>query len=53
VTAETVGHASRLRFLLGAWTVNEATAIRRMIEVGVDVVISDRPDLVIQSLGAR
>ena len=53
VSAATVGHASRLRLLLGAWTVNEDTAIRRMIDVGADVVISDRPDLVIQSLGAR
>ncbi|MCI0546798.1 MAG: hypothetical protein L0027_05890 [Candidatus Rokubacteria bacterium] len=30
---------------LGAWTVNDTPAIERVIALGVDVVISDRPDL--------
>jgi glycerophosphoryl diester phosphodiesterase len=31
---------------LAAWTVNEEADIRRMIDLGVDMVMSDRPDLV-------
>ena len=31
---------------LSAWTVNEEPDIRRMVELGVDVIISDRSDLV-------
>ena len=38
-------HASRVR--VSAWTVNDADDIQRVIRVGADVVISDRPDLVI------
>jgi glycerophosphoryl diester phosphodiesterase len=30
---------------LSAWTVNEERDIRRMVDLGVDVVMSDRPDL--------
>jgi len=31
---------------LSAWTVNDESDIRRMIDLGVDVIMSDRPDLV-------
>lgn len=31
---------------LAAWTVNEEADVRRVLDLGVDVVISDRPDLV-------
>jgi glycerophosphoryl diester phosphodiesterase len=27
------------------WTVNDATTIKRMLDLGVDIVTSDRPDL--------
>jgi glycerophosphoryl diester phosphodiesterase len=30
---------------VSAWTVNDEADVRRMIDLGVDVVISDRPDL--------
>jgi glycerophosphoryl diester phosphodiesterase len=30
---------------VSAWTVNEEADIRRMIDLGVDIVMSDRPDL--------
>jgi glycerophosphoryl diester phosphodiesterase len=33
------------------WTVNEAAEIRRFIGLGVDVVITDRPDLAKTALG--
>jgi glycerophosphoryl diester phosphodiesterase len=36
---------------LSAWTVNEEVDIRRMIDLGVGVVMSDRPDLVLRILG--
>jgi glycerophosphoryl diester phosphodiesterase len=36
---------------LSAWTVNEEMEIRRMIDLGVAVVMSDRPDLVRRVLG--
>jgi len=36
-------HAASLS--LGVWTVNDATSIRKMLALGVDIVTSDRPDL--------
>jgi glycerophosphoryl diester phosphodiesterase len=36
-------HAARIR--LSAWTVNDESDLRRMAELGVDVIMSDRPDL--------
>jgi len=30
---------------VGAWTVNDEIGIRRMVELGVDILITDRPDL--------
>jgi glycerophosphoryl diester phosphodiesterase len=45
VDAAVVAAARRAGVLLGAWTVNEEADIRRMLDLGVDVVISDRPDV--------
>jgi len=36
-------HAAGLT--LGVWTVNDAADIRRMLDLGVDIVTSDWPDL--------
>jgi glycerophosphoryl diester phosphodiesterase len=36
---------------LSAWTVNEEADVRRMIDLGVPVIMSDRPDLVRRLLG--
>jgi len=36
-------HAANLA--LGVWTVNDPEAIRRMLDLGVDIITSDRPDL--------
>ena len=47
----TAAHRSGL--LVYAWTVNNPKPIRRMIERGVDGVISNRPDLVQEALGLR
>jgi glycerophosphoryl diester phosphodiesterase len=46
VTPDALALARARGFKVGAWTVNEPDAIRRIVEVGPDVVISDRPDLV-------
>ena len=46
IDAEVVSAARGAGIRLAAWTVNEAADIRRMIDLGVDMVMSDRPDLV-------
>ncbi len=45
VDADSVSAARTARLLLGVWTVNEPDALRRFIDLGVDIVITDRPDL--------
>jgi glycerophosphoryl diester phosphodiesterase len=32
------------------WTVNEPADIRKVLDLGVDGIISDRPDLVLQAI---
>jgi glycerophosphoryl diester phosphodiesterase len=46
IDADVVSAARVARIRLAAWTVNEEADIRRMIDLGVDMVMSDRPDLV-------
>jgi len=53
VTAEIVAQAARLGVALGAWTVNDPAAIDHMIQLGVGMVTSDRPDLVLKAIGRR
>lgn len=48
---DTVTPARRARVLLAAWTVNEEADLRRVIRLGVDIVISDRPDLALRVVG--
>jgi glycerophosphoryl diester phosphodiesterase len=43
--------ARRARLLLAAWTVNAEADLRRAIGLGVDIVISDRPDLALRVVG--
>lgn len=45
VTKETVALAREAGLLLGVWTVNDPGPLRRFIEAGVGIVITDRPDL--------
>ncbi len=51
VDASTVALVREMGLTLGVWTVNESEAIRRFIELRVDVVITDRPDLAKRALG--
>jgi glycerophosphoryl diester phosphodiesterase len=47
--AEPVVAAARARaILLGAWTVNDEQALRRLAALGVDVITTDRPDLAVR-----
>jgi len=51
VSAEALARVRGAGMTLGVWTVNDADAIRRFIDLGVDVIITDRPDLAKSALG--
>ncbi|HPZ64984.1 MAG TPA: glycerophosphodiester phosphodiesterase family protein, partial [Bacillota bacterium] len=48
VDEEYMAWARKKGYRVNVWTVNEEQDIRRMIELGVDGIITDRPDLVRQ-----
>jgi len=50
VTGAAVALARQFDVILGAWTVDEPHDIQRMIDLGVAVLISDRPDVVREML---
>lgn len=45
VTQRFVDHAHRAGVAVKVWTVNEASEMRRLIGLGIDGLITDRPDL--------
>jgi len=45
-----LAEAKKLGLRVVVWTVNDPTQIRRMLDLGVDGIISDRPDLVLEAL---
>ncbi|MFM7532937.1 MAG: glycerophosphodiester phosphodiesterase [Rubrivivax sp.] len=45
--------ARALGLAVVVWTVNEPAAIARMLDLGVEGIISDRPDLVREEMGRR
>ncbi|HSF07105.1 MAG TPA: glycerophosphodiester phosphodiesterase family protein [Methylomirabilota bacterium] len=51
VDADVTAAARRAGLVLAAWTVNEEADLSRVIALGVDVVISDRPDLALRLTG--
>jgi glycerophosphoryl diester phosphodiesterase len=51
VDAAVVTAARAAGLLLGVWTVNQERAMRRLVELGVDVLTSDRPDVAKRVLG--
>ena len=53
VTAETVANARNLGLVVAVWTVNEPEDIDRMIDIGVDAIVSDYPGRVQGRLEAR
>ena len=44
-------HASNVR--VDAWTINEAEEMRRLLDLGVDVIMTDRPGTLADMLGHR
>ena len=53
VTAETVANAHKLGLVVAVWTVNEREDIDRMIDFGVDAIVSDYPSRVQGRLETR
>jgi glycerophosphoryl diester phosphodiesterase len=53
VTAALVTEAHTLGLRVVVWTVNKPDDMARMIEIGVDGIISDRPDLLRQVAGEK
>jgi glycerophosphoryl diester phosphodiesterase len=53
VTAALVAEAHELGLRVVVWTVNKREDMARMIELGVDGIISDRPDLLRQVAGEK
>lgn len=53
VTEQFVAQAKRRDLFVGTWTVNEVDDIDRVIAAGVDAVISNYPDRVVERLAAR
>jgi len=53
LTREAVKEAQALGLKVVVWTINDTAGMRRMIEWGVDGIISDRPDLLRKTAGER
>jgi len=53
VDAVKLKEARELGLKVVVWTVNDEANIRRMLDLGVDGIISDRPDIVKRELAAR
>jgi glycerophosphoryl diester phosphodiesterase len=51
IDADVIAAARAAGIRLSAWTVNEESDLRRMIDLGADVVMSDRPDVARRLLG--
>lgn len=51
VTPDVVKQAQQAGLLLGVWTVNDVEAMKRFIELGVGILITDRPDAAKELLG--
>lgn len=53
VTSDALEAAHRLDYQLHVWTVNSRSEMSRMIDLGVDNIITDRPDLLSEVLAER
>jgi glycerophosphoryl diester phosphodiesterase len=51
VTARTLARWKRGPCVVNAWTVNDGAEARRLAELGVDAIISDRPGVILEALG--
>ena len=53
LTPEMLAEARALDILVIPWTVNDPAMINKLLDMGVDGIISDRPDLVQNEIGKR
>lgn len=53
VTTRLVRHAQRKGIAVIVWTVNEPATMARLLDLGVDGIITDRPDLLQDVIAAR
>ena len=53
VTEHSLARWKRGGAVVNAWTVNDPNEARRLAELGVDAIISDRPGAILAALGAR
>ncbi len=53
VTTESVRQAQSLGLRVVVWTVNDPAQIAKMLDLGVDGIISDRPDVVRDEMKKR
>jgi glycerophosphoryl diester phosphodiesterase len=51
-TEEAVAFAQSLGLAVRPWTVNERCGMRRLIDLGVDAIITDEPDQLAAELGS-
>ena len=51
-TPQAVAHAKSLGLKVGAWTVDDPADMTRLIELGLDGICTDRPDLLAKTLKA-
>ena len=51
VTPEAVAAAHALGYAVAPWTVNEGSEMQRMIDAGVDAIITDHPNVLLALLG--
>lgn len=51
IDAPVLAAARRANLHVAAWTVNDEATMRRLIDLGVDTLITDRPDLALGLLG--
>ena len=45
ISAKSIAHAHAAGVLVGAWTINDSEDMRRMAQLGVDMLITDYPDV--------
>jgi glycerophosphoryl diester phosphodiesterase len=51
IDARVVAAARAAHVRLSAWTVNTEADLRRMLDLGVDLIMSDHPDLALRLAG--
>ena len=53
ITPNFVANAHRRGLQIHAWTINDPDEMQMLIEMGVDAIMTDRPDILLEILGQR